>query len=437
MPRASALLVSDPRQQFSCCLCLHVRTGTIIYGIAQIVIQLIFISFLLLMAFNPRLIPEDTHGKLEKSQPNVRFYIFSALFRLVPAVSDIHESLTLPSPGAQNPDEKKVAISQNLDPDSNFMEDIPGYKDSVFVDANSLPPRLSFETHKQDRAAHEIKIRHFSPYIAICVTAFSLAFCCFMVHGAVTRQPTHLLPFFFIQVFDLIICLIHILGFMSSASDLRLMIHTKTGPVYIKSTSLTFVILAISCVMLAFKAYCLGMVWDCYKYLMLNRRSNVLDDWYSDQWGNLSTFWSLLRAGRTRNNNPAGGNSPPANESNTGGHNEPVTYDPSNDLPKYEDILKIPANAYAPPPYYSSNMNMNNSTATTTDPNGVTARTTAANTAITTTTTTTTTNVNNGNNNVVNTTATDPSATTVIITTTADKNATQTQNASKDTNPSC
>ncbi|RTG83083.1 uncharacterized protein DC041_0008209, partial [Schistosoma bovis] len=191
------------------------------------------------MTFNPRLIPEDNHGSLDPSQANVRFYVFSTLFRLVPAVSDIHESLTLPSPGARNVNGNKLYLGHNVESETNFNYDIPpGYKDD-------------------------------------------------------------------------------------------------TGPIYIKSTGLTFIILSISCMMLAFKAYCLGMVWDCYKYLMLNRRGNLLDDWYSDQWGHLSTFWSLLRAGRNRGNNSIG-NSGSTNEPNTRPRPDTITYDPANDLPKYE-----------------------------------------------------------------------------------------------------
>ncbi|CAH8293324.1 unnamed protein product, partial [Schistosoma turkestanicum] len=315
------------------------------------------------------------------------FYVFSALFRLVPAVSDIHESLTLPSPGSRNVNENKLFLGHHVDPETNFNYDIPpGYKDGVLIDVNNMSPRLVSETQKHERGSNEVKIRHSSPYIGVCVTTFSLAFCCFMVHGAITRQPTHLLPFFFIQVFDLIISLIHILGFMSSTSDIRLIIHTKTGPFHIKSTGLAFIILSISCMMLAFKAYCLGMVWDCYKYLMLNRRGNLLDDWYSDQWGHLSTFWSLLRAGRNRSNN-SNGNSGSADDPNARPFPDPITYDPANDLPKYEDILKIPANAYAPPPYYGTNINRSGNVAAA----GDATTNTTSNTAATTTTTTTTT----------------------------------------------
>ncbi|VDP47945.1 unnamed protein product [Schistosoma margrebowiei] len=379
----------------------------------------------------------------------------------------------MPSPGSRNVNGNKLYLGHNVESETNFNYDIPpGYKDDVLVDVNNMSPSLVSDTQKHERGSHEVKIKHFSPYIAVCVTTFSLAFCCFMVHGAITRQPTHLLPFFFIQVFDLIICLIHILGFMSSTSDIRLVIHTKVWPIYIKSTGLTFIILSISCMMLAFKAYCLGMVWDCYKYLMLNRRGNLLDDWYSDQWGHLSTFWSLLRAGRNRGNNSIGNSGSP-NEPNTRPRPDTITYDPANDLPKYEasryygmmDILKIPANAYAPPPYYCTNTNGNVSTTTadavTTNTTITSATTTNNNTSTTTSVISalTTTNkddiqINNASSNAhsssdavttnttitsATTTNTNTSTTTSVISalTTTNKEDIQINNASSNAHSSC
>nr|NP_073170.1 trispanning orphan [Rattus norvegicus]AAF34727.1 trispanning orphan [Rattus norvegicus] len=251
-----------------------------------------------------------------------------------------------------------------------------------------MSPSLVSHTQKNERGSHEVKIEHFTPYIAVCVTTFSLAFCCFMVHGAITKQVNPLTsrcPL--IQVFDLIICLIHILGFMSSTSDLRLMIHTKTGPIYIKSTGLTFIISSISCMMLAFKPYRLGTVWDCYKYLMLNPRGILLDDWYPDQCGPLSHFSaSLLPAGRNWGN--IGGGMWSLNEHNRRLRPEPVTYGPANDVPKYEDILKIRTNAYVLPPYYCSNINGNDNT---TEGSAVTTNTSNCGTAANSTTSTTNT----------------------------------------------
>lgn len=97
MPRAPALFTNDARHQFTCCLCLHVRTGTIIFGITQIIIQLVFISFLFLMTFNPRLIPEDNHGSLDPSQANVRKFYFILLLLNLPVDSLFFHDCLVPT----------------------------------------------------------------------------------------------------------------------------------------------------------------------------------------------------------------------------------------------------------------------------------------------------------------------------------------------------
>lgn len=125
---------------------------------------------------------------------------------------------------------------------------------------------------------------------------------------------------------------------------------------YINSMSLAFLLLSISCMVLAFKAYCLGMVWDCYKYLMLTyHTSDRNDGWSGDRFSFLPTIWSFLGTGRRSNiyrNHLSSQRG--ADLSGDVEHNRPapVVFDQSNDLPNYEDALKIPANAYAPPPYF-------------------------------------------------------------------------------------
>lgn len=65
---ASNLASVDPRQQFTCCFCLHVRTGTIIYGVFQIMLQLLFVCVLLLATFNSNFGLIDTSNKAKDSR---------------------------------------------------------------------------------------------------------------------------------------------------------------------------------------------------------------------------------------------------------------------------------------------------------------------------------------------------------------------------------
>jgi lysosomal-associated transmembrane protein len=267
-------------------------------------------------------------------------------------VSDLQDSIALPPPRQIKKDDTDAdghVLTTDPSPTKTGDKSSENHTD---LSIDDLSHRLHFEAHVISR--HR---RHFSPYFALCLSTFSLAFCCFLVHGAIARQPTHLLPFFFLQVFDFIISLLTVVGYMSSTSDIRLWLHTKNGSMYVNSTSLTFLLLSISCMVLAFKAYCLGMVWDCYKYLMLTSHGARGEDWSGDRFGFLPTIWGLLGTGRRstlhRNSTRSGrGLSSFETERNGTPRPPPATYDQTNDLPNYEEALKIPANAFAPPPYF-------------------------------------------------------------------------------------
>lgn len=64
-------------------------------------------------------------------------------------------------------------------------------------------------------------------YFSLCLALISLAFGYLLVHGVISRQPAHLLPFFCLQVFDFVVALICMLGYMSSASDISHWLRMK------------------------------------------------------------------------------------------------------------------------------------------------------------------------------------------------------------------
>ncbi|VEL21660.1 unnamed protein product [Protopolystoma xenopodis] len=49
-----------------------------------------------------------------------------------------------------------------------------------------------------------------------------------LLHGAATRQPTLLLPFFCLQVFDFIVAILSIVGLMSSKPDICIWFRLKS-----------------------------------------------------------------------------------------------------------------------------------------------------------------------------------------------------------------
>lgn len=104
---------------------------------------------------------------------------------------------------------------------------------------------------------------------------------------------------------------------------------------------LTFLMMALGIIWLTVKAYFIGMVWACYKYLL--RKLN----------GDLNRS--------RRMNGEADGllliSTSPASEEDleafiTGEALQPPPLCPGVIPPKYEDVLKTPANANMPPPYF-------------------------------------------------------------------------------------
>ncbi|BHF60470.1 Lysosomal-associated transmembrane protein 4A [Sparganum proliferum] len=226
-------------------------------------------------------------------------------------------------------------------------------------DASKNEPLSPATSEEQDPSSQRCLDRHSNPYFSLCLALLSLAFGYLLVHGVISRQPAHLLPFFCLQVFDFVVALICMLGYMSSASSIGHWLrdkinsnpHFKDHPVTMHPTSIALIMISTSCLILAFKAYCIGMVWDCHRYLLLSNRLGPLR---GNSARRLPFFWSaVFRRGY-----------PPAEEvvgdletnprDTTSVFVGPMPTEPPAEsaLPKYEEALNTPANAYAPPPYF-------------------------------------------------------------------------------------
>ncbi|VDN16193.1 unnamed protein product [Dibothriocephalus latus] len=116
-------------------------------------------------------------------------------------------------------------------------------------------------------------------------------------------------------------------------------------------TSIALIMISTSCLILAFKAYCIGMVWDCHRYLLLSNRLGPLRGANARR---LPFFWSAV----FRRGYPSTEDIDVDLETNPqdapGAFAAPLPTEPlaESALPKYEEALNTPANAYAPPPYF-------------------------------------------------------------------------------------
>lgn len=84
-------------------------------------------------------------------------------------------------------------------------------------------------TKSTGKSVTSVNNRRFTPYIALSLSFFAFVFCVFLVRGAACYHPTHLLPFFFLQVFDFIISLLTVVSYMSATSEVRVWFHTKVS----------------------------------------------------------------------------------------------------------------------------------------------------------------------------------------------------------------
>lgn len=120
--------------------------------------------------------------------------------------------------GASNDPPKSEDLTANTDKESTLprTEIIPG-----------VEPKASIGNRCVERRTN--------PYFSLCLALISLAFGYLLVHGVISRQPAHLLPFFCLQVFDFVVALICMLGYMSSASDISQWLKYKIATQVSKS----------------------------------------------------------------------------------------------------------------------------------------------------------------------------------------------------------
>jgi len=316
--------------QFKCCFCLHVRTGTIILGVLHILLQLIVVSALLMAALKQDIVtfnksPFNPVGFTNCQHTAPPSDMLFMMMHIVPGFTIFHKA------HSEGQAELKHVVK----------------KDDEVV----FKPRSSFAPDCNDRG------RHANPYFSLCLALISLAFGYLLVHGVISRQPAHLLPFFCLQVFDFVVAIICMLGYISSASDFGNWLKAKdssnphTGR--INPTSFALLMVSTSCLILAFKAYCIGMVWDCHRYLLLvtNRRDFI---------PRLPFFLGgMFRRPHPPNVAGDAGREDLAVEEAADPTSFFVGGVPLNNLPddsalpKYEKALGTPANAYAPPPYFA------------------------------------------------------------------------------------
>ena len=114
--------------------------------------------------------------------------------------------------------------------------------------------------------------------VCLCMIAITLM----LVYGTVKGRPSHLLPFFFLQLCDFAITTLTAAGYLCYLRTIHNLIEQsnrlpwKEDLIRIDPRTLGVLVLFAFIFMVMLKAYCIGIVWRCYKYLTIRLNASLL-----------------------------------------------------------------------------------------------------------------------------------------------------------------
>jgi len=192
---------------FTCCFCLHVKVGTLIYGIISVVAHLILLGLFILIAIHPDV--------LQRNEPQVNDGIFG----------------------------KPI---QNEDDYFN---------------------RLIGAQQHEDRWTKDKLCVLVAGTLAWIMSVLAL------IYGVARNQASYLMPCFCLQVLDFCLTCLGIVSSYSFSSDVHDQIRRwqMDYPILkgMDSDLVMLFVVAMLILMLSIKAYIMGMVYSCYRYIQL------------------------------------------------------------------------------------------------------------------------------------------------------------------------
>jgi len=148
----------------------------------------------------------------------------------------------------------------------------------------SMDPQQSDDTRRQSSFStahgyHDIfthrSLNRQDMNVGVVVTFCTFAITLLMVFGAVKGKPNYLMPFFCLQVFDFCIASLTAVGYLCYLPNVhRLVAENPDMPfqeelLRLNPQCLSLLILFTFIAAMMVKAYFIGVVWSCYKYLSL------------------------------------------------------------------------------------------------------------------------------------------------------------------------
>lgn len=112
--------------------------------------------------------------------------------------------------------------------------------------------------------------------VCLCMIAITLM----LIYGAIKGKPSHLLPFFCLQLFDFAITTLTAAGYLCYLRSVhRLIAESHRLPwreelLKLNPQTLSVIVLFSFISVVFLKAYAIGIIWRCYKYLTM-RQHNI------------------------------------------------------------------------------------------------------------------------------------------------------------------
>lgn len=208
-------------KEWTCCFGLHVRTTTIIIGVWHLVLNLLALGILsiIIRTNNFHLLLDDF-----KSNDNEENETFAPI---------------LPTP------------------------------------LSKVDPPYAYRDHFQQAGLHSNDV-DMSGLVFLCMIGVTLM----LIYGAVKGKPSHLLPFFCLQIFDFAIATLTAAGHLCYIRSMHLWISESQNRlpwreelIKLNPQTLSVLVLIGFILFIFMKAYAIGVVWRCYKFLTFRQQN--------------------------------------------------------------------------------------------------------------------------------------------------------------------
>lgn len=205
-----AFKFGERRDDWKCCFCCHVRTATIFLGIWHLLLHMLTLSVVAVVIRHPEMVTEPT----------------------APA---------LPTP-----------LSSEL---------------------GNYPANYSPNSYGKFLARNPGESQRLNVSIVVIFSTFVITL--LMVYGAIKGKPSYLMPFFCLQLFDFCVTSLTALTYLCYLPDMhRIVAESPRVPMQaqllqLSPESLALIVLFTFVTAMLLKAYFIGVVWSCYKYLSL------------------------------------------------------------------------------------------------------------------------------------------------------------------------